>query len=369
MLEVKNINATGLEEQKVFGPLTDMGHEQVLFCSDNDLGLKAIIAVHNTTLGPALGGTRMWTYASDLDALQDVLRLSRGMTFKAAISGINLGGGKAVIIGNPRGKLKNEAFMRRFGKFVNNLNGKYITAEDVGTTTKDMEYISMSTKHVTGIPVNMGGSGDPSPVTAYGTYLGIKASMKKLTGSDNLAGKRVVVQGVGNVGYYLCELLKKDGAEIFVFDIFQDKLDKVVNEFGVTVIREEEVYSYDADVFAPCALGAILNEDTIPQLNVPIIAGGANNQLADENADGQRLKDRGIIWAPDFLINAGGLVNVYTELEGYNRDRAMARAEMIYDTCLRCFEYADENDITSSAASIALAQQRVNQIAKLSHYI
>jgi leucine dehydrogenase len=369
MLEVKNLNATGLKESKVFGPLTDLGHEHVLFCSDNDLGLKAIIAVHNTTLGPALGGTRMWTYASDLDALQDVLRLSRGMTFKAAISGINLGGGKAVIIGNPRGDLKSEAFMRRFGMFVNNLNGKYITAEDVGTTTKDMEYINMETDHVTGIPVNMGGSGDPSPVTAYGTYLGIKASMKKLTGSDNLAGKRVVVQGVGNVGYYLCELLKKDNAEIFVFDIFEDKIKKVVDEFGVTVIKEEEVYSFDADVFAPCALGAIINENTIPQLKVPIIAGGANNQLADEKADGQRLKDRGIIWAPDFLINAGGLINVYTELEGYDRDRAMGRADMIYDTCIRCFSYAEEHNITSSEASIALAQQRIDQMARLSHYI
>ncbi len=369
MLEVKKINETGLEEQKVFGPLADLGHEQVLFCSDNELGLKAIIAIHNTTIGPALGGTRMWTYASDLDALNDVLRLSRGMTFKAAISGINLGGGKAVIIGNPRGSLKSEAYMRRFGKFVNNLNGKYITAEDVGTTTKDMEYIRMSTKHVTGIPVNMGGSGDPSPVTAYGTYLGIKASMKKLTGSDNLAGKRVVVQGVGNVGYYLCELLQKDGAEIFVFDIFEDKLKRVVDEFGVTVIDEADVYNYDADVFAPCALGAILNERTIPEMRYAIVAGGANNQLADEVADGERLKERGIIWAPDFLINAGGLINVYTELEGYNRDRALSRADKIYDTCIRCFDYAEENDITTSKASIELAQQRIDAIAHLSHYI
>lgn len=369
MLEVKKLNETGLEEQKVFGPLTDLGHEQVLFCNDNELGLKAIIGIHNTTLGPALGGTRMWTYASDLDALQDVLRLSRGMTFKAAISGINLGGGKAVIIGDPRGKLKNEAFMRRFGKFVNNLNGKYITAEDVGTTTKDMEYIRMSTRHVTGIPVNMGGSGDPSPVTAYGTYLGIKASMKRLTGSDSLTGKRIVVQGVGNVGYYLCENLHKEGAEIFVFDIFQDKLDRVVQDFGVTVIEESEVYNFDADVFAPCALGATVNEQTIPQMKYAIIAGGANNQLADEVADGERLKERGILWAPDFLINAGGLINVYTEFEGYNRDRAMSRAENIYHTCIRCFEYAEENDITTSRASIELAQQRINQIARLSHYI
>jgi leucine dehydrogenase len=369
MLEVKNLQATDQVDQKVFGPLAEMGHEQVVFCSDNELGLRAIIGIHNTSLGPALGGTRMWTYASDLHALQDVLRLSRGMSFKAAISGLNLGGGKAVIIGDPRSNLKSEAFMRRFGMFVENLNGKYITAEDVGTSTRDMEYIKMSTDHVTGIPESMGGSGDPSPVTAFGTYLGMKASMKRLTGSDSLSGKRVVVQGVGNVGYYLCELLKKEGAVTFVYDIFPDKIKTVVDEFGVTPISEHEVYSYDADIFAPCALGAILNAQTIPQLRYSIIAGGANNQLASEVEDGQRLKDRSILWAPDFLINAGGLINVYTELEGYDRNRAMTRAEKIYDTCLRCYAYADEHDITTSKASIALAQQRIDTVARLSHFI
>ncbi|HHG84067.1 MAG TPA: Glu/Leu/Phe/Val dehydrogenase, partial [Bacteroidetes bacterium] len=296
-------------------------------------------------------------------------RLSRGMSFKAAISGLNLGGGKAVIIGDSRSKLKTEAFMRRFGMFVENLNGKYITAEDVGTSTQDMEYINASTDHVTGLPVSMGGGGDPSPVTAYGTYLGMKASMKKLTGSDSLDGKRVIVQGTGNVGYYLCELLKKENAQIFVYDIFDDKIKKVVDEFGVTVIKASEVYSFDADVFAPCALGAILNENTIPQLKVSIIAGGANNQLANEVADANLLKARGILWAPDFLINAGGLVNVYTELEGYNRERAMGRAIKIYDTTLRCYEHAEANNITSSEASIVLAQQRIDEIARLSHFI
>lgn len=369
MLEVQNLQDTQEANSPVFGPLADLGHEQVLICSDTDLGLKAIIGIHNSTLGPALGGTRMWTYASDLHALNDVLRLSRGMTFKAAISGLNLGGGKAVIIGDPRGKLKSEAFMRRFGMFVENLNGKYITAEDVGTTTRDMEYIKMETDHVTGIPKNMGGSGDPSPVTAYGTYLGMKASMKKLTGNDSLEGKRVVVQGPGNVGYYLCELLQKENAQIFAYDIYEDKVQRVVDEFGAVAISADEVYSFDADVFAPCALGAILNEETIPQLKVGIIAGGANNQLADEIADGERLRERGILWAPDFLINAGGLINVYTELEGYNRERAMGRADGIYETTLRCYEYADEHGITTSEASIALAQHRIDSMARLSHYI
>ncbi len=369
MLEVKNLQATAQMEQKVFGTMSDLGHEQVLFCSDNELGLKAIIGIHSTSLGPALGGTRMWTYASDLDALNDVLRLSRGMSYKAAISGLNLGGGKAVIIGDPRGNLKSEAFMRRFGMFVENLNGKYITAEDVGTNTRDMEYIKMSTDHVTGLPMSMGGSGDPSPVTAYGTYLGMKASLKKLTGNDSLAGKKVVVQGTGNVGYYLCELLQKDGAIIYGYDIYDDKLKAVVDKFGVKAISADDVYSMDADIFSPNALGAILNENTIPQLRCSIVAGGANNQLKNETTDGEALRARGILWAPDFLINAGGLINVYTELEGYDRNRAMARAEGIYATTLRCYDYADQHDITTSKASIALAQQRIDAVARLSHFI
>lgn len=368
MLEVQNLEEARVADEKVFGPLGEMGHEQVLFCSDPALGLKAIISIHNSSLGPALGGTRMWTYASDLDALNDVLRLSRGMTFKAAISGLNLGGGKAVIIGDSR-SMKSEAFMRRFGMFVENLNGKYITAEDVGTTTRDMEYVKMETDHVTGIPPVMGGSGDPSPVTAYGTYLGMKASMNQLTGSDSLEGKNVIVQGVGNVGYYLCELLHKENANIFVYDIFPEKVERVVNEFGANPIEAEQVYTMEADVYAPCALGATLNEETIPNLKVSIVAGGANNQLKDEIADALRLKDRGILWAPDFVINAGGLINVYTELEGYNRDRAMGRAEKIYDTTTNIFKYAEEQNTTTSEASIVLANKRIQDIARLSHYL
>lgn len=368
MIEVKNAEQVAGMDQKVFGPLSNLGHEQVLFCSDNETGLKAIIAVHSSVLGPALGGTRMWTYASDMDALTDVLRLSRGMSFKASISGLNLGGGKAVIIGDSR-KMKSEALMRRFGQFVENLNGKYITAEDVGTSTRDMEYVKMSTDHVTGIPEVMGGSGDPSPVTAYGTYLGMKASMKKATGSDSLAGKKVIVQGTGNVGYYLCELLKKEGAKIYAYDIFEDKLQRVVQEFGAEVISAEAVYSMEADVFSPNALGAILNEETISQLKVQVIAGGANNQLKDEVADAKRLLERGILWAPDFVINAGGLINVYTELEGYNRERAMARAEGIYNTTLNIYAHAETNNITTSESSIILAKKRIADIGRLSSFI
>ncbi|MCB9235947.1 MAG: Glu/Leu/Phe/Val dehydrogenase [Bacteroidia bacterium] len=368
MVEVKNvIPVSDSKGQAVFGPVTELGHEQVLFCSDNETGLKAIIGVHNTTLGPALGGTRMWTYASDLDALKDVLRLSRGMSFKAAISGLNLGGGKAVILGDSR-SMKSEAFMRRFGKFVNNLGGKYITAEDVGTSTQDMEWIRMETPHVTGIPVAMGGSGDPSPVTAYGTYLGMKASMQKLTGSDSLSGKKVIVQGVGNVGYYLCGHLKEEGADTYVFDIFEDKIAKVVADFGVNVISAEQVYTMHADIYAPCALGATVNQDTIPGLNVSIIAGAANNQLLNEVEDARRLQERGILYAPDFVINAGGLINVYTELEGYNRERAMAKATGIYDTTLKIYDYAAANQITTSEASIILAQKRIDEVGRLRLY-
>ena len=361
MVQVKNPKESTSTRHELFGSLVDMGHEQVMFCNDPATGLKAIIGIHNTTLGPALGGTRMWEYASDADALTDVLRLSRGMTFKAAISGLNLGGGKAVILANPREK-KSEAFMRRFGQFVNNLNGKYITAEDVGTTTQYMEYIRMETPHVTGIPVSMGGSGDPSPVTAYGTYLGIKASMFKLTGSSDLSGKSIMVQGVGNVGYYLCELLNKENAHIFVFDIFEDKIKRVVDDFGVIPVKEEEVYTKQVDVYAPCALGATVNETTIPLFNCAIIAGAANNILKDEIVDAERLKDRGIIYAPDFVINAGGLMNVYTELEGYKRERAMAKADNIYDTTLEIFDFADKNGITTSVAAMELAKKRLREV-------
>lgn len=368
MLEVTNVANATSSGDKVFEQMVAMGHEQVLFCNDPELGLKAIIGIHNSCLGPALGGTRMWTYASDLDALTDVLRLSRGMSYKASVAGLNLGGGKAVIMGDAR-KGKSEAFMRRFGKFVENLNGKYITAEDVGTSTKDMEYIKMETDHVTGIPVSMGGSGDPSPVTAYGVYLGMKSSLKKLTGSDSLGGKKVIVEGAGNVAYYLCELLKKENASIYVYDIYDDKTARVVNEFGATAIKADQVYSMDADIYSPNALGATLNPDTIPQLKVSIVAGGANNQLKDEVRDGKALAERGILWAPDFVINAGGLINVYTELEGYSRERAMDRAKGIYDTTTRIYEYADQNKVTTSAASIAVAEARIRQVGRLSMYI
>jgi len=353
----------------VFSQLYEHGHEQVMYCSDPELGLKAIIAIHNTTLGPALGGVRFWPYSSTQDALFDVLRLSRGMTLKAAAAGLNLGGGKAVLIGDPK-KLRSEAFFRRFGMFVNNLGGKYITAEDVGVTVKDMEYIRMETPYVTGLPMSMGGSGDPSPVTAYGVYLGMKAAIHYLEGKDSLDGKTIVVKGVGKVGYYLIQNLRKEDTTIFAYDINKENLQRVVEEFGVFALEsEEQVFTQPADIFAPCALGADLNAHTIPLLKVKIVAGAANNQLLDETKDALLLQQRGILYVPDFVINAGGLINVATELEGYNKERAYEKAERIYDHCLEVFSIAEQEQISTHEAALRMASRRIHSIKAIHQYL
>jgi len=339
-------------------------HEQVVFCNDNETGLKAIIAIHNTVLGPALGGTRMWAYNNEAEALNDVLRLSRGMTYKAAISGLNLGGGKAVIIGDSK-KIKNEQLMRRFGKFVNSLGGKYITAEDVGIGTKDMEYVKMETNFVTGIPESMGGSGDPSPVTAFGVYMGMKASAKFAYGSDSLQGKKVFVQGIGHVGENLVDYLVKEGAIVSIFDINEERLVECANATGVTIFKGNDVYEADMDIYAPCALGATLNTDSISKLKCSIIAGAANNQLEDEMLHGKMLLDKGIVWAPDFLINAGGLINVYSELNGYNREEAMSNAQKIYDLTGSILKTAQAENITTIVAAKNIAEKRIAEIGKM----
>jgi leucine dehydrogenase len=358
--ELEKVNQAG-----IFGTLAQLGHEQVVFCHDEATGLKAIIAIHNTILGPALGGTRMWNYTSEQEALTDVLRLSRGMTFKAAISGINLGGGKAVIIGDAK-NMKTEAFLRRFGKFVNSLNGKYITAEDVNMKTSDMEYLYMETKHVTGLPESMGGGGDPSPVTAYGVYMGMKAAAKKVYGNDSLKGKRVGVQGVGQVGMHLVEYLVKENAEVFITDIFEDKVKEVVQRFNVDTVGQQEIYDLDMDIYAPCALGATLNDTTIPRLKCSIVAGAANNQLKEEVKHGYMLVDRSITYAPDFLINAGGLMNVYQEYTGnYNRTRVFEQAEKIYGTCLNILNLAGTEKISTQEAAIRLAEKRIADVGRL----
>lgn len=348
----------------LFEKLTQYDYEELVFCQDKATGLKAIIAIHNTTLGPGLGGTRMYNYKNEQDAITDVLRLSRGMTYKAAISGLNLGGAKAVIIGDPR-KLKSEAFMRKFGQFIENLNGKYITAEDIGTTTKDMEYINMATEHVVGLPEIMGGGGDPSPVTAYGVFLGMKACAKEVYGNDNLSGKKVLVEGVGKVGGYLVELLAKEGAIIQVADVNEDAIKDMVKKYKASAVSLSDIHEQDIDIYSPCALGASLNDTTIPQLKCYIVAGAANNQLGEETRHGQMLVERGILYGPDFLINAGGLINVYTELNGYNRDIAMARAENIYSVTSDIIKLAKEENIPTYAAANKMAENRIESIGRI----
>lgn len=352
-------------QQSVFDLMQQMGHEQVVFCHDPHSGLNAIIAIHNTTLGPALGGTRLWNYNSHHEAVVDALRLSRGMTYKAAISGLNLGGGKAVIVGDAS-KVKSEGLWRRYGKFVDSLNGKYITAEDVNTSARDMEYIALETESVTGVPEYMGGSGDPSPFTAYGVFVGMKAAAKKQWGSDSLSGKKVVVQGVGHVGQYLVGHLIEAGAKIYITDINQDKLNQTVEKFrSVEVIEGNDLFDMEMDIYAPCALGATVNDESIAKMKCPIIAGAANNQLADENVHGPKLIEKGILYAPDFLINAGGLINVSAELDGYNKERVMGNVEKIYDRTLEIFALSEKEKIHTQAAATQIAEKRLRDIANV----
>ncbi len=361
-MSFKTTTVSSSTAQGVLSKMVDMDHEQVLFCQDKKTGLKAIIAVHNTVLGPALGGTRMWNYKTEEEALNDVLRLSRGMTYKAAITGLNLGGGKAVIIGNAKTQ-KNEALMRRFGAFVDTLGGKYITAEDVGMETQDMVYIRKETKHVTGLPEEMGGNGNPSPVTAYGVYMGMKASAKFAWGSDSLKGKRVLVQGTGNVGETLIDYLTKENALVLVNDINEERVKTIVKKYNAVAVTGN-IYAEEIDVYAPCALGATLNSETIPQLRCSIVAGAANNQLLDEQLHGQMLKDKRIIYAPDFLINAGGIINVYAEVVGYDKKKTMEETTKIYTTTLNILNAAKEKNITTAQAALDAAMSRIEQARK-----
>jgi leucine dehydrogenase len=343
----------------VFGQLSFDNHEQLVFCNDKDTGLRAIIGIHNTVLGPALGGTRMWNYATEWDALNDVLRLSRGMTFKAAITGLNLGGGKAVIIGDAKTQ-KTPELMKRFGEFVHSLSGKYITAEDVGMATEDMDLVREVTPYVTGISEEKGGAGNPSPITAYGVFMGMKAAAKYAFGTDILEDRTVFVEGIGNVGEALVENLSNEGAKIFISDINQERLEYVRDKYNATIYGGDNLYGEEMDIYAPCALGATVNDDTIHQLKAKVIAGAANNQLADEKKHGMLLRDRGIIYAPDFLINAGGIINVYAELENYGRHEIIRKTENIYNTTLEILHNAETNNVTTHQAAFDVAQARID---------
>lgn len=353
-----------LESTSIFNQLSIFGHQKVVFCKDEDTGLRAIIAIHDTTLGPAVGGTRMWAYETEAEALNDVLRLSQAMTYKAAITGLNLGGGKGVIIGDSRID-KTEALMRRYGRFIENLNGSFITAEEVGTGPKDMEYIRMETKYVTGVPESIGGSGDPSPVTAKGVFLGIKACVKELYGTDSLAGRSVAVQGTGHVGEHLVGLLRDENAKVYVSDINEERLVRVAKKYGAEAVNNNNLFDLDFDIYAPCALGATVNSETISRMKCGIIAGSANNQLRDEKADSQLLLEKGIIYAPDYLINAGGLINAYSEIAGYSKKRTMQLAENIYEATREVLKKSKLDQIPTVLAANAIAEKRIVDIRKI----
>jgi leucine dehydrogenase len=345
-----------------FQQMVGMGHERVLFCSNPDVGLQAIIAVHSTVLGPGLGGCRMWPYGSTEEAMLDVLRLSKGMTYKAAAAGLNLGGGKAVIIGDAK-KEKTEELFRAFGRYVESLHGLYITAEDIGTNTEDMEVVQQETRWVTGLLPEAGGGGDPSPVTAFGTLQGIKAAVQHL-GGDSLKGRSVAIQGLGSVGFNLARFLRDEGAKVFGTDIDPETTARAREELGVEIVPVHEILEVECDVVAPCALGAVINDESIPRLRCRIVAGAANNQL-EEDRHGQELHDRGILYAPDYVINAGGLINVYNELAGYNREVAMRMARGIFANMARLFEIARAQSIPTYLAADRLAEERIARVKGL----
>ncbi len=333
-------------------------HEQVVFCNDVESGLKAIISIHSTALGPGVGGCRMWQYCSDEEALIDALRLSRGMSYKNAMAGLKMGGGKSVIIGDSK-TMKSEALFRAFGRFLESLNGKYISAEDVGINPSDMAIVHKETSHVVGLE---GRSGDPSPVTAYGVFKGIKAAVKHRLSRDDLNGLRVAVQGLGHVGYYLCEYLKNEGAELVVTDIEPQSIDRVVDNIGATAVDKDDIYGQDVDIYAPCALGATINDITLPQLKCSIVAGAANNQLA-EDRHGELLKQKGILYAPDYVINAGGIINISFEHQrgGYQKQDALDKVDEIYGTLLEIFAAADREDKPTNIVADEHARKRIGR--------
>ena len=335
------------------------GYEKVVRCDDPESGLKAIISVHDTTLGPALGGLRMWPYLSDEEAIFDVNRLSRGMSYKSAVAETGLGGGKSIIIGNSKTD-KTEALFRAMGRFVDTFNGVYTTAEDVGTAVEDMVIVRQETKHVTGLPREMGSSGDPSPFTAHGVFVGMKACIENVLKTSDFKDVRVTVQGCGHVAIYLIEELHAAGAKIYVSDIVAEKAERMRDKFGAEIVPPEEIYDVEAEVYCPCALGATINDDTIPRLKTKIVAGGANNTLLTEE-HGDRLRERGIVYAPDFVINAGGIINVSVELEpdGYNEERAMAKVNNIYNAVHDILETAEKEDIATNRAAILLAERKI----------
>lgn len=342
------------------------GYEQLVYLYDRNSGLRGFICIHNTTLGPALGGTRIWEYENEEDAALDCLRLARGMTKKAACAGLNLGGGKAVLIGNSKNlrkdTVKREAFWRAYGRYVETLGGRYITAEDVGTTPFDMTLVRQETDSVLGLPET---SGDPSPFTAHGVVKGIKACVKEELGSSKLEGVKIAISGVGHVGASLAEMLAAEGAKLWISDIDQEALAEVSAKTGAIIVDPNAIYDLDVDVFAPCALGAILNDTTIPRLKAKIVAGSANNQLEDSNKHGVMLHERGIVYAPDYVINAGGLINVYQERIGYNRDSSMHAIDAIYDRIREIIRESKETNVPTYLVADRMAERRIEMMRNI----
>ena len=368
MLETQSIDVTQMPT--VFDSLSSYGHEQVVFCHDKSIGLRAIIAIHDTSLGPAFGGCRLYPYAQFHDALEDVLRLSRGMTYKSALAGLNLGGGKAIIIADPD-KDKTELLLRRFGKFVDTLQGRYWTAEDVNISTKDIEYVHMETPYTVGLPEAMGGSGDPSPMTAYGVFIAMQVAVKRVFGAkEQLSNKTVLIQGAaGHVGQHLTSRLVEAKANVMVSDVSENKLADLCKKYpSIKVVPARDVYSTKMDIFAPCAMGGILNDEHIPKLDCAVIAGAANNQLQDERKHGRMLQKREILYVPDFMINAGGIINVYYEYQQrYNRDVSLKHIEQTHQTITKVLDYAEQHRLTTQEAAIRMAEQRIADIRQLPH--
>lgn len=342
---------------KVFERIKAEGFEQVVFCHDKNVGLKAIIAIHDSTLGPGTGGCRMYSYISEDAALEDVLRLSKGMTYKASISGLKLGGAKAVIIGDPKTQ-KTPQLLKRFAEFVESLGGRYITAKDVGMTGEDLTLIRETTKHVLGIEGMPNSSGDPSPLTAWGVYNGMKACAKHVYGDPSLKGKRIAVQGLGYVSYYLLEHLSKEGAEIVAADVDTAAVARAQKKYELQIVAPDKILSQDCDILSPNALGAVINRDSIRDIKAKIIAGAANNQLATDE-DGFELRKKGIVYAPDYAINAGGLINIYHELGGYNSARAYDHVTGIYRTIEEILNRADKESLPPHRIADSIAEERV----------
>ena len=348
---------------RVFESVNGDDYEQVVFCHDRSAGLRSIIAVHSTRLGPALGGTRFYPYDDEDAALEDVLRLSKGMTYKSAAAGLDLGGGKAVIIGDPS-KVKNEALLRTYARHVDALGGRYITAEDVGTTQADMDTIRSETRFVTGVSRSLGGSGDPSEATAYGVLHGMRATARALWGTADLAGRRIVISGVGKVGYALARHLVEARAHVLVADIVPAAVERAVADFGAEPVDVTVAHKTECDIYSPCALGRALNPDTIPELACAAVVGSANNQLADD-ACAQLLEKAGVVYAPDYIVNAGGVINIAEELRGYHRERAYGQIRRIFDTTTAVLDTAKSEGITTAAAADRVAERRIDEISKV----